>query len=309
MSELCCGDCERQWRFSLHCGCFWGAWPRACVQDFEMNGELKLSVICLLEEVLRDPDLLPQERKATANILRCPTCGKCSAHEWSSRMRTFESSFTELLCISKLYLSSSRLPPPSFYCHFILLISWSSILIYSELLFFCLLSCSVLSKLFSSAPVPFLKMSRTTPSWGSRTSCRWWATFPLTFIFLNILKNQILSFLRGQEAWRSSCQILWKLSARLCWTLRADNVLFVRVFRPTVRKPSASSRCRRWSWLSRSPCWITLSSGASLTSQSVSPPAASDQCCLLQGHFVLYAITENKDNQVHHGFFSSAEYQ
>lgn len=46
-----------------------------------MNGELKLSVICLLEEVLRDPDLLPQERKATANILRCPTCGKGSAHE------------------------------------------------------------------------------------------------------------------------------------------------------------------------------------------------------------------------------------
>lgn len=45
----------------------------ACVQDFEMNGELKLSVICLLEEVLRDPDLLPQERKATANILRYTT--------------------------------------------------------------------------------------------------------------------------------------------------------------------------------------------------------------------------------------------
>lgn len=41
-----------------------------------MNGELKLSVICLLEEVLRDPDLLPQERKATANILRCPACSK-----------------------------------------------------------------------------------------------------------------------------------------------------------------------------------------------------------------------------------------
>lgn len=42
----------------------------ACEQDFEMNRELKLSVIGLLEEVLRDPDLLPQERKATANILR-----------------------------------------------------------------------------------------------------------------------------------------------------------------------------------------------------------------------------------------------
>lgn len=35
-----------------------------------MNGDLKMSVICLLEEVLRDPDLLPQERKATANILK-----------------------------------------------------------------------------------------------------------------------------------------------------------------------------------------------------------------------------------------------
>lgn len=38
-----------------------------------MNGELKMSVICLLEEVLRDPDLLPQERKATANILKYST--------------------------------------------------------------------------------------------------------------------------------------------------------------------------------------------------------------------------------------------
>lgn len=44
-----------------------------CDQDFEMNRELKLSVVFLLEEVLRDPDLLPQERKATANILRYPT--------------------------------------------------------------------------------------------------------------------------------------------------------------------------------------------------------------------------------------------
>lgn len=40
------------------------------LQDFEMNAELTTAVISLLEEVLRDPDLLPQERKATANILR-----------------------------------------------------------------------------------------------------------------------------------------------------------------------------------------------------------------------------------------------
>uniref|UniRef100_A0A4W6CAU2 Ras protein specific guanine nucleotide releasing factor 2 n=1 Tax=Lates calcarifer TaxID=8187 RepID=A0A4W6CAU2_LATCA len=48
-------------------------WVSKHSQDFEMNGELKMSVICLLEEVLRDPDLLPQERKATANILRYST--------------------------------------------------------------------------------------------------------------------------------------------------------------------------------------------------------------------------------------------
>uniref|UniRef100_A0A6Q2ZBX8 Uncharacterized protein n=1 Tax=Esox lucius TaxID=8010 RepID=A0A6Q2ZBX8_ESOLU len=45
-------------------------WVSKHSQDFEMNGELKMGVITLLEEVLRDPDLLPQERKATANILR-----------------------------------------------------------------------------------------------------------------------------------------------------------------------------------------------------------------------------------------------
>uniref|UniRef100_A0AAV2MP24 Ras guanine nucleotide exchange factor n=1 Tax=Knipowitschia caucasica TaxID=637954 RepID=A0AAV2MP24_KNICA len=44
-------------------------WVSKHSQDFEMNAELKMSVVCLLEEVLRDPDLLPQERKATANIL------------------------------------------------------------------------------------------------------------------------------------------------------------------------------------------------------------------------------------------------
>ncbi|KAJ7987062.1 hypothetical protein DPEC_G00334860 [Dallia pectoralis] len=44
-------------------------WVSKHSQDFEMNSELKMGVITLLEEVLRDPDLLPQERKATANIL------------------------------------------------------------------------------------------------------------------------------------------------------------------------------------------------------------------------------------------------
>uniref|UniRef100_I3JZ59 Ras protein specific guanine nucleotide releasing factor 2 n=1 Tax=Oreochromis niloticus TaxID=8128 RepID=I3JZ59_ORENI len=44
-------------------------WVSKHSQDFEMNSELKVAVISLLEEVLRDPDLLPQERKATTNIL------------------------------------------------------------------------------------------------------------------------------------------------------------------------------------------------------------------------------------------------
>ncbi|XP_034565855.1 ras-specific guanine nucleotide-releasing factor 2 isoform X3 [Notolabrus celidotus] len=44
-------------------------WVSKHSQDFEMNSDLKMGVMCLLEEVLRDPDLLPQERKATSNIL------------------------------------------------------------------------------------------------------------------------------------------------------------------------------------------------------------------------------------------------
>ncbi|KAM6902957.1 ras-specific guanine nucleotide-releasing factor 2 [Xenentodon cancila] len=44
-------------------------WVSKHSQDFDMNSELKSGVMSLLEEVLRDPDLLPQERKATANIL------------------------------------------------------------------------------------------------------------------------------------------------------------------------------------------------------------------------------------------------
>ncbi|XP_060916688.1 ras-specific guanine nucleotide-releasing factor 2 isoform X4 [Labrus mixtus] len=44
-------------------------WVSKHSQDFDMNSDLKMGVMCLLEEVLRDPDLLPQERKATTNIL------------------------------------------------------------------------------------------------------------------------------------------------------------------------------------------------------------------------------------------------
>ncbi|XP_015427148.1 PREDICTED: ras-specific guanine nucleotide-releasing factor 2 [Myotis davidii] len=45
-------------------------WVSKHAQDFELNNELKMNVLNLLEEVLRDPDLLPQERKAAANVLR-----------------------------------------------------------------------------------------------------------------------------------------------------------------------------------------------------------------------------------------------
>ncbi|RVE66231.1 hypothetical protein OJAV_G00124020 [Oryzias javanicus] len=44
-------------------------WVSKHSQDFDLNSELKMGVMSLLEEVLRDPDLLPQERKATSNIL------------------------------------------------------------------------------------------------------------------------------------------------------------------------------------------------------------------------------------------------
>ncbi|XP_056322113.1 ras-specific guanine nucleotide-releasing factor 2 [Danio aesculapii] len=44
-------------------------WVSKHSQDFEMNAELTTAVMALLEEVLRDPDLLPQERKAAVNIL------------------------------------------------------------------------------------------------------------------------------------------------------------------------------------------------------------------------------------------------
>ncbi|KAJ8285542.1 hypothetical protein GJAV_G00028000 [Gymnothorax javanicus] len=84
-------------------------WVSKHSQDFEMNSELKLGVISLLEEVLRDPDLLPQERKATANILsalsqedqedaqlriedilQMAECPKTECFEWLSAMELAE---------------------------------------------------------------------------------------------------------------------------------------------------------------------------------------------------------------------------
>lgn len=45
-------------------------WPCLPPQDFETNEELRCRVISFLEEVMHDPELLTQERKAAANIIR-----------------------------------------------------------------------------------------------------------------------------------------------------------------------------------------------------------------------------------------------
>ncbi|XP_023697708.2 ras-specific guanine nucleotide-releasing factor 1-like [Paramormyrops kingsleyae] len=48
-------------------------WVSKHSQDFEDSNELKLKVIGFLEEVMHDPELLTQERKAAANIIRTLT--------------------------------------------------------------------------------------------------------------------------------------------------------------------------------------------------------------------------------------------
>ncbi|MGH0153957.1 UNVERIFIED_CONTAM: hypothetical protein FKN15_055780, partial [Acipenser sinensis] len=48
-------------------------WVSKHAQDFESNSELKFKVISFLEEVIHDPELLTQERKAAANIIRTLT--------------------------------------------------------------------------------------------------------------------------------------------------------------------------------------------------------------------------------------------
>uniref|UniRef100_A0A8C7XJE2 Ras protein specific guanine nucleotide releasing factor 1 n=1 Tax=Oryzias sinensis TaxID=183150 RepID=A0A8C7XJE2_9TELE len=48
-------------------------WVSKHAQDFESNSELKTKVIAFLEEVMHDPELLTQERKAAANIIRTLT--------------------------------------------------------------------------------------------------------------------------------------------------------------------------------------------------------------------------------------------
>ncbi|XP_076984669.1 ras-specific guanine nucleotide-releasing factor 1 isoform X5 [Tamandua tetradactyla] len=48
-------------------------WVSKHSQDFDTNDELKCKVVSFLEEVMHDPELLTQERKAAANIIRTLT--------------------------------------------------------------------------------------------------------------------------------------------------------------------------------------------------------------------------------------------
>ncbi|XP_012590339.1 PREDICTED: ras-specific guanine nucleotide-releasing factor 1-like [Condylura cristata] len=54
-------------------------WVSKHAQDFETNAELQGKVIGFLEEVMRDPELLTQERKAAANIIRSGEGGLAGA--------------------------------------------------------------------------------------------------------------------------------------------------------------------------------------------------------------------------------------
>lgn len=51
-------------------------------QDFELNMELKMRVIGFLEEVMHDPELLTQERKAAANIIRLVSVNSDWQKDW-----------------------------------------------------------------------------------------------------------------------------------------------------------------------------------------------------------------------------------
>ncbi|XP_028614784.1 ras-specific guanine nucleotide-releasing factor 1 isoform X3 [Grammomys surdaster] len=46
-------------------------WITKHTQDFDTNDELRVRVICFLDELVHEPELLPQERKAASSILRC----------------------------------------------------------------------------------------------------------------------------------------------------------------------------------------------------------------------------------------------
>lgn len=119
-------------------------------QDFEMNGELKTGVICLLEEVLRDPDLLSQERKAATNLLRY-----ILKHPWAPNM---------------CYRSSQMHGNKTF--------GWQwfgarcSVFIFPVYRIIIVMVAVQRNNLFCS-PVPFPWKIRMTLCWGLKTFCKW----------------------------------------------------------------------------------------------------------------------------------------
>lgn len=219
-----------------------------------MNGELKLSVICLLEEVLRDPDLLPQERKATANILRYTT-----ERSQVKQQDTMSESWTDL--------------------HFKALLSRFFFIVISYFFFPTL----VYSGCFPSTPVmsyPTLPRLNYSPLLQCPFS-RWAGRRPAEdrghpadgkqHLRRHSLKMLIFSLPRRPLIKHSPQLVFFSYpSMFVCYS-----VLFcfydpvsLYVFRPTVRRQSVSSHCQPWSLPSRSLCWITSSSGAFLMSQS-----------------------------------------
>lgn len=195
---------------------------------------------------------------------------------------TFESSFTELFCISKLCLSSSSVSIFSSYCHFILLYYCSSILIYSKVLFFCLASGSACLNCSRLSQCPFSRWAGRRPAEDRGHPAD--GEQPFLKIFGKI--TSIFSIFQ-------CVSILHCRSCRrfVCACVQAD---------------CPKAECFESLSAMELAEQITLLDHIvfrSIPYESVRPPAASGRCSLLHSHFVLNAITENKDNQVHHGFF------
>lgn len=250
----------------------------AAHQDFDMNGELKMGVIGLLEEVLRDPDLLPQERKATTNILRCATKkkkGEVLAKHKKNRNSRQEADLYPALFTLRIQSQSAAGGRP---CSRFLSLSCGRVSLRSALsqeeqddaqlkledilqmvsyqtpaAIAVLWTEGLLSPVFKPLSKPF-RLQKSCPL--------------LHFIVVRLqccLVNPVPTPVAQHVPVCGSSTRLFNHSA--LWTVHACVCVSVCVGRRRVRKQSVSSLCRPWSSPSRSPSWITLCSGASPTSE------------------------------------------